>query len=168
MPRAGPLRYWSFTLLGVALVLASAGAVIWGTYELVGTESCGTLTTQECSSETGLHILAVVAGPFVGGAGGILLALRGGTLRRWGGREKRVADMVARGELPEPTVSQPSVPAPSLPPGPPATWQPTVSATPPQTPIERLQKLDKLKAKGLISVADYESQKNRILGGVDV
>ena len=165
MPRAGPLRYWPLTLVGVVLVLASGAAVVWGTYHLIDTESCGTLTTQECSSETGLHILAVVAGPFVGGAGGILLALRGGTLWGWGRREKRVADRVARGEMPEPTVSRPSVPAPPLPPGPPATWQPSVSAPPEQTPIERLQQLDELRAKGLISVGDYESQKKRILIG---
>jgi uncharacterized protein involved in response to NO len=167
VPRAGPLRYWSLTLIGVALVLGAVAAVIWGMYHLIGTESCGTATTQECSSETGLHILAVVAGPFVGGIGGVILAFRGGgTLRRWGRRERRVADRVARGEMAAPTVARPATPAPVLPDGPPSTWQPSVpAAKEEESPIARLQQLDKLKAEGLISVADYESQKKRILGG---
>lgn len=166
MPRAGPLRYWSFTLIGAALVLAALAAVGWGTYHLIGTESCGTRTTQACSSDTALHIVAVTLAPFVGGIGGILLAFRGGgTMRRWR-REKRVADLVARGEMPTPTVARPSQPAPALPDGPPTTWQPNFSAPAEPSPVERLQELDKLKAKGLISVAEYESQKKRILGGV--
>ncbi len=167
MPRAGPLRYWSLTLLGGALVLAGVAAVIWGTVNLFGTESCGTATTQECSSDTALHILAVVVGPFVGGAGGVLWAFRGAgisqLLRR---RERRVADRVARGEMAAPIVRRPATPAPVLPDGPPSTWQPAVPApTEDESPIARLHQLDKLKAKGLISVADYESQKKRILGG---
>ena len=124
MPRAGPVRYWSLTLIGIALVLGAVAAVVWGMYHLIGTESCGTATTQECSSETGLHILAVVAGPFVGGIGGILLAFRGGTLRGWGRRDKRVADMVARGEMPAPVVKRPTSPPPQLPSDPPTTWKP--------------------------------------------
>jgi putative oligomerization/nucleic acid binding protein len=167
VPRAGPLRYWSLTFLGLAVLLASAAALVWGTVNLIGTESCGTQTTQECSSETGLHIVAVVLAPFAMGFGGVLLAFRGGgTMRRWR-REKRVADMVARGEMAVPTVTRPSMPAPALPDGPPATWQPAPPAPTPaeQSPVERLQQLDKMKAKGLISAADYESQKKRILGG---
>jgi hypothetical protein len=124
VPRAGPLRYWSFTFLGVALVLASAAIVIWGTYNLIGTESCGTRTTAECSDETGWHIMAVVLGPFAGFAGGLLLAFRGGTSLRWGRREKRVADMVARGEMAPPVVQRPTTPPPDLPDGPPTTWRP--------------------------------------------
>lgn len=124
MPRAGPLRYWLFTLVGVALVLASLGVTGWGTIELFGTESCGTRTTQECSSDTALHIMAVVLGPFVGFIGGGLLAFRGGTSLRWGRREKRVADMVARGEMAAPVVKRPTTPPPDLPDGPPTTWRP--------------------------------------------
>ena len=124
MPRAGPVRYWSLTLIGIALVLGAVAAVVWGMYHLIGTESCGTATTQECSSETGLHILAVVAGPFVGGIGGILLAFRGGTLRGWGRRDKRVADMVARGEMSAPVVKRPTSRPPQLPSDPPTTWKP--------------------------------------------
>jgi hypothetical protein len=166
VPRAGPLRYWSLTLLAVAVLLASAAALVWGAYNLIGTESCGTRTTQACSSETGLHIMAVVLAPFAAGIGGILLAFRGGgRLRRWGRREKRVADMVARGEMPAPTIARPSTPAPALPDGPPSTWQPNFAPPPEQSPIERLQRLDKMKAQGLISAADYETQKARILGG---
>ena len=165
MPRAGPLRYWSLTLLGVAVLLVSAAALVWGTYNLIGTESCGTRTTQDCSSETGLHIMAAVLAPFAAGLGGVLLAFRGGgTMRRWR-REKRVADMVARGEMAAPAIARPAVPAPVLPDGPPATWKPTFSAPQEQSPIERLQRLDRMKAEGLISVADYETQKARILGG---
>ena len=153
MPRAGPLRYWLLTLVGATLFLASVAAVVWGTYHLIGTESCGTRTTQACSSETGLYIMAVVLAPFVGGFGAILFAMRGGTM--WWRREKRVADMVARGEMAAPVVQRPSFsvpPPPDLP-------------TPGRGPIDRLQQLDELKTKGLISVADYESQKRRILGG---
>ena len=75
----------------------------------------------------------------------------------WWRREKRVADMVARGEMAAPVVARPAGPRPPAPTMPPATWQPN--------PIERLQQLDRLKEKGLIDVADYESQKRRILGG---
>jgi putative oligomerization/nucleic acid binding protein len=53
-----------------------------------------------------------------------------------------------------------------LPDGPPATWQPTASKPAERSPVERLQELDKLKANGLISLPEYESQKRRILGGV--
>ena len=109
--------------MGIALVLVSAAIVIWGTYELIGTESCGTRTTQDCSGETGRHIMAVVFGPFVGFAGGLLLALRGGTSLRWGRRKRRVADMVARGEMAAPVVKRPTTPPPS-PPDPPTTWRP--------------------------------------------
>ena len=125
MPRAGPLRYWSLSLLSGALLLAGAAAIVWGTANLIGTESCGTATTQECSSETGLHILAVVAGPFVAGLGGVLWALRGaGASRLFRRREKRVADMVARGEMPAPVIKRPTSPPPQLPPDPPTTWKP--------------------------------------------
>ena len=165
MPRAGPLRYWSFTIVGGVIVLASLAVIGWGTYELIGTDSCGTRTTQACDSDTGLHILAVTLGPFVGFAGGALLVFRGGTSWRWGRRQKRVADMVARGQMQAPTVARPTGPPTKLPEGPPTTWRPAVSAPEPDSPVERLQKLDALKAKGLIDVADYETQKKRILGG---
>jgi hypothetical protein len=167
VPRAGPLRYWLLTIVGGAIVLASLAVIGWGTYELIGTDSCGTRTTQECSPDTALHILAVTLGPFVGFFGGALIVFRGGTSWRWGRREKRVADMVARGEMAAPAIQRPSTPAPVLPDGPPATWQPQTPepAAAAPTPIERLQELDKLKDKGLISVTDYESQKKRILGG---
>ena len=123
MPRAGPLRYWSLTLLGGVVVLASVAALVWGTANLIGTDSCGTRTTQECSSETGLHIMAVVLAPFAAGFGGILLAFRGGGTMRWR-RETRVADMVARGEMPAPVVKRPTSPPPQLPSDPPSTWKP--------------------------------------------
>jgi hypothetical protein len=124
VPRAGPLRYWSFTLIGGVLVLASLAVVGWGTYELVGTDSCGTRTTQACSSDTAAHILAVTLGPLVGFIGGGLLAFRGGNSWLWGRRQKRVADMVARGEMPMPVVKRPTTPPPDLPDGPPTTWRP--------------------------------------------
>ena len=122
MPRAGPLRYWSLTVVGVVLILASLGIVGWGTYHLIDTGSCGTLTTEPCSSETGQHIMAVVVGPFVGGLGAMLLVFRGGTSRFR--RDRRVADMVARGEMPAPVVKRPTAPPPPPPPDPPTTWRP--------------------------------------------
>ena len=124
MPRAGPLRYWSLTLLSGALLLAGAAALVWGTVNLIGTESCGTATTQECSSDTALHILAVVFGPFVAGLGGVLWAFRGaGIARLLRRRNKRVADMVARGEMPAPVVKRPTS-QPPQPSDPPTTWKP--------------------------------------------
>ena len=105
-------------------MLVSLAAIGWGTYELIGTESCGTRTTQACDSDTALHILAVALGPFVGFAGGTLFAFRGGTLWWHGRRKKRVADMVARGEMPAPVVKRPTTPPPDLPDGPPTTWRP--------------------------------------------
>lgn len=131
-PRLTPfpeMRYWSLTFVGAVLVLASGAAVVWGTYELIGTESCGTATTQECSSDTALHITATVVGPFVAFVGMILLALRGGggrpsrLLRLFRGRERRVADMVARGEMPAPVVKRPATPPPPMPPDRPTTWR---------------------------------------------
>jgi hypothetical protein len=153
--------------VGIALVLAAAAVVVWGTYQLIGTESCGTHTTQECSPETGLHILAVVVGPFVGGLGMLLLALRGGgtggVLSRAGRREKRLADRIARGEAPMPTVARPGpMPEPIAP----LIPVPEPAATPSQTPIERLQELAALRDKGLVTAAEFETQKKRILGGM--
>jgi hypothetical protein len=150
--------------VGGLLILASIGAFGWGLYHLIGTESCGTPTTDACSAETGLHIMAVVASPFVGGFGALLFVFRGGRMR-WRS-ERRVADMVARGEMAAPAVARPSTPAPVLPDGPPATWAGwQTNSQPGESPIERLLELDRLKEKGLISAADYESQKKRILGG---
>jgi hypothetical protein len=176
VPRAGPLRYWSLTLIGVAIVLGSLATEAWGLYNLIGTDSCGTTTTQECSSDTALHILAVTVGPFVGIAGMILLAFRGGGTRTWLSRfrpkSKRLADRIARGEAPMPEVERPaaSPPVPSQTPlnrtWPPATWEPSVPARQPEaSPIDRLRELDELKERGLISVAEHEAQKKRILGG---
>ena len=123
MPRAGPLRYWLLTFVGAILFLASVAAVVWGTYHLIGTESCGTRTTQECSSETGLYIMAVVLAPFVGGFGGDPVRVP------WrdacgGGAEKRVADMVARGEMLRRAIARPRARPPA--PAAPSTWQPNL------------------------------------------
>lgn len=163
MPRAGPLRYWSLTLLGAVLVLAAVGGGIWATYHLIGTDSCGTRTTQACSSETGRYIVVdVLVAPFLGCLGGVLLVFRGGgTLRRWGPRRRRLADEVARGEKPMPTVARPTALKEPIPP-----LIPVPAPTPAEkTPIERLQELDELRTKGLISAAEHEAQKKRILGG---
>jgi hypothetical protein len=168
VPRAGPLRYWSLTLIGVAVVLASLAVEAWGFYNLFGTESCGTRTTADCSSETALHIVAVSVGPFVGIGGMILLAFRGGGTRGWLSRfrprSRRLADRIARGETHMPTVVRPGVLPEPIPPLIPVPKP--VAATTGRNPIERLQDLDELKAKSLISAAEYEAQKKRILGGV--
>lgn len=180
MPRAGPLRYWSLTLLGGVVLLACGAAFVWGTYGLIGTESCGTRTTQACSSDTALHILAVALAPFVAPLAVLAWALRGGgtktVFHRFRRREKRLQDQIARGETHMPTVGRPApaAPVPSLTPlnrtWPPATWEPQPPNGRPHTaeatPIERLLELDKLKAEGLITAEEHEAQKKRILGGI--
>ena len=142
MPRAGPLRYWSLTLLGLILAAGPLAAIGWGLYR----------------AEYALVLAATVVGSFTFYLGVVALALRGGRSRLWtirlGPRQKRLADRIARGEAPVPTVARPSTPAPRLPDGPPET-----------SPIGRLQQLDKLKDRGLIDAAEYESQKKRILRG---
>jgi hypothetical protein len=123
-----------------------------------------------------LHILAVTLAPFVAILAVIPWSLRGGGTKtifsRFRPRRKRLADQIARGEAAMPTVARPTGPAqpvPSLTPlnrtWPPATWEPPEAAGSSKTPIERLQELDELKAKDLISVSEYEAQKKRILGG---
>jgi hypothetical protein len=182
VPRAGPLRYWSFTFLGLGFALGSAAAFVWGLYNLVDTGTCASggpyVSARECPEDTGWHILALTAATFVGPFGAILLAFRGGPSRLYNRivnrREKRLADRIARGEVPAPSVGRPAParPVPSLTPlnrtWPPATWEPDVAtaAPPAATPVERLQQLDELKAKGLITVAEFEAQKKRILGGI--
>jgi len=160
VPRAGPLRYWSLTLLGLILAAGPVAAIGWGLYR----------------AEYALVFAATMVGSFTFYLGLVALALRGGRSRLWtirlGPRQKRLADRIARGEAPVPTVGRPaaSPPVPSQTPlsrtWPPATWEPAVPASPAQaSPIDRLQQLDEMKAKGLISAGDYESQKKRILGG---
>jgi hypothetical protein len=182
VPRAGRLRYWSLTILALIIGLGCAAAAVWGMYHLIGTESCGGDArfgpAPECSDETKWHIVAVTVAPFVALLAVVPWALRGGGTRtifsRFRPRRKRLADQVARGEKHMPTVARPTAPAqpvPSLTPlnrtWPPATWEPAKPASAsPKTAIERLQELDELKAKNLISVGDYEAQKKRILGGV--
>jgi hypothetical protein len=180
VPRAGPLRYWSLTILALIIGVGCAAAFVWGTYHLIGTESCGSDPrfgpSPECSDDTKWHILAVTLAPFVAILAVIPWALRGGGTKtifsRFRPRRKRLADRIARGEVQTPTVARPTAPAtpvPSLTPlnstWPPATWEPQQAATSSKTPIERLQELDELKAKNLIGVSEYEAQKKRILGG---
>jgi len=143
VPRAGPLRYWSLTLVGLILAAGPAAAIGWGVLR----------------AEYAVVIAASVVGSFTFYLGLVALALRGGRSRFWTiplrPRQQRLADRIARGEAPVPTVARPSMkvsPPPPLP-------------TPGRGPIDRLQQLDEMKAKGLLSVADYESQKKRILGG---
>ncbi len=173
MPRAGPLRYWSLTLLGLAIGLGSAAAFGWGLYNLIDTGSCASggphVSTRPCPDDTLWHILAVVLAPFAAPFAVVARALRGGGSRTGGSerrrREKRLADRIARGEAAMPTIAapNPAPPVPSLTPlnrtWPPATWEP-------KSPVERLRELDELRAKGLITVAEHEAQKKRILGGV--
>lgn len=138
MPRAGPLRYWSLTLIGFGLALGAVAA-----------------------------FLAIIP-----------VALRGGRGRLWtatfGRREKRLADRIARGEAPMPTIAPPpaSKPVPSLTPlnrtWPPATWEPAdaLPAQSRESPVEELNRLAELKDRGAITVAEFEAHKKRILGGI--
>jgi hypothetical protein len=152
----------------VAIVLAALAAEAWGTYHLIGTESCGTRTTQECSSDTALHVVAATVAPFVGIGGMILLAFRGGGAGGWLARlrprRRRLADRIARGEAHMPTVARPTRLSTPIPPLIPVPEPPAAAASP--SPIERLQELDALKARGLITTTDFEEQRKRILGGV--
>ena len=143
MPRAGPLRYWTLTLLGLVLAVGPLAAIAWGLYR----------------AEYALVLAATVVGSFTFYGGVVALSLRGGRSRLWtirlGPRQQRLADRIARGEVAVPTVARPSTTVPPPPPLP----------RPGRGPIDRLQQLDEMKAKGLLSAGDYESQKRRILGG---
>jgi hypothetical protein len=184
VPRAGPLRYWTFTILGLGIGLGSAAAFAWGLYNLVDTGTCASggpyVSARECPDDTVWHMLAVIIAPLVGPTAALFLAFRGGPSRLYNKianrREKRLADRIARGEAAMPTVGRPAPaqPVPSLTPlnrtWPPATWEPqpaaTATAMPDKTPIERLQELDALKSKGLITATEFEAQRKRILGGI--
>jgi hypothetical protein len=188
VPRAGPLRYWTLTLIGLGLGLGSLVAFGWGLYNLVQTGTCASggpyVSANPCPDDTVWHIMAVTLAPFAGSLAIIPLALRGGRNRLWtltfGRREKRLADKIARGEAPMPAIARPPAaePVPSLTPlnrtWPPATWEPApppTAQTPPagqtsESPVERLNRLAAMKDKGLISVAEFEAQKKQILGGV--
>ena len=189
MPRAGPLRYWSLTLLGVAVLLVSAAALVWGLYEVLQTGTCASggpyVSARPCPDDTWLHITAVVAAPWIGVVGMVVWALRGAGAKPWyvtrllRRRERRLADRIARGEVPTPTVATPprTTPADDLPlrtqspinrTWPPATWEPDFMKPPAPngSPVERLQALTDLKDRGLISAAEFETQKKRILGGI--
>jgi hypothetical protein len=128
--------------------------------------------------EYAVVLAATVIGSFTVYLGLVALALRGGRSRLWtvrlGPRQRRLADRIARGEVAAPTVGRPapSPPVPSLTPlnrtWPPATWEPIAAPAPAASPkpVERLQELDALKDKGLITGAEFEAQRKRILGGV--
>ena len=178
------MSYWVKAVLGLALLLAGLAAFEYALWELMNTGTCASggpyVSARECPDDTFWHILAITLAPFVGPTGALLLAFRGGPSRLYNRianrREKRLADRIARGEAHMPTVGRPgpSQPVPSLTPlnrtWPPATWEPqpatTATAAPPKTPIERLQDLDALKSKGLITAAEFEAQRKRILGGI--
>lgn len=189
MPRAGPLRYWSLTLLGLIIGLGSAAAFFWGLYNLIDTGTCSSggpyVSARECPDDTIWHILAVTLAPFVAPLAVVAWAFRGdGTktvFSRFRPRKKRLADQIARGEAPMPTVRTPA-PQPPVPTQtplnstwPPATWSPRPqSQSPPQapvaasemSPVERLNQLSRMKEKGLISVEEFEAEKKQILGGI--
>jgi hypothetical protein len=181
--RAGSLRYWLLTLVGLLLALGSIAAVVWGTWNLFETGTCASggpyVSARPCPDDTWLHITAVVMGPFAGMVAMVVWALRGGAarpsrlLRPFRRRERRVADMVARGQIAAPAVARPTAPPPPPAPWPPRTWDPPASmgvpgmATPASgNPIERLQRLGELREKGLITGAEFEVHKRRILGGI--
>ena len=197
MPRAGPLRYWSLTLVALIISAGSAALFGWGLYHLLKTGSCASsdlyVSTRPCPEDTGLHIAAVVAAPFIAPLAVVAWALRGASnrslLTRLRPRRRRLADRIARGETPMPTVARPSAaaqPVPSLTPlnrtDPPATWEPQAApaarARPTAgesdapavegeaSPVERLNELSRMKDDGLITVAEFEAQKKHIFGGI--
>ena len=190
MPRAGPLRYWSLTLLGLIILLGCLFAFGWGLWNLLQTGTCSSggpyVSARECPDGTGWHIVAVTLAPFVAPLGIVAWALRGGSNKSWIAkfrpRRKRLADQIARGEAPMPTVRTPAPqpPVPSQTPlnstWPPATWSPRPqSQSPPQapvsaaqelSPVERLNQLSQMKDRGLISPEEFEAEKKQILGGI--
>jgi hypothetical protein len=190
VPRAGPLRYWSLTLLGLIILLGCLFAFGWGLWNLLQTGTCSSggpyVSARECPDDTGWHILAVTLAPFVAPLGIVAWAFRGGSNKSWIAkfrpRRKRLADQIARGEAAMPTVRTPppQPPVPSQTPlnstWPPATWSPkpqSQSPPPPAaaapselSPVERLNQLSQMKDRGLISPEEFEAEKKQILGGI--
>jgi hypothetical protein len=190
VPRAGPLRYWSLTLLGLIIGLGCLFAFGWGLWNLLQTGTCSSggpyVSARQCPDDTAWHILAVTLAPFVAPLAIVAWALRGGSNRSWIAkfrpRRKRLADQIARGEAPVPTVRTPAPqpPVPSQTPlnstWPPATWSPRPqSQSPPQSPpaaapemspVDRLNQLSQMKDRGLITVEEFEAEKKEILGGI--
>ena len=189
MPRAGPLRYWSLTLLGLVIGLGCLYAFGWGLYNLLQTGSCASggpyVSARPCPDDTAWHILAVTLAPFVAPLAVVAWALRGGSNGSWIAkfrpRRRRLADRIARGEAPMPTVARPAPtpPVPSQTPlnstWPPATWSPRPQSqmqtqSPPAaselSPVERLNQLSQMKDRGLITVEEFEAEKKEILGGI--
>ena len=82
-------RYWTMSLIGLAVAGASIVAIDWGIYHLVRTGTCASggpyVSARPCPPGTGLHIAALVGGIFAGLIGIALYAARGR-----GGRPGRI------------------------------------------------------------------------------
>jgi hypothetical protein len=80
------VKYWTRTLIGLAITLASLVAVNWGLYHLVRTGSCASggpyVSARPCPPGTGGHIGALIGGIFGGLIGMAVYATRGDRGRR--------------------------------------------------------------------------------------
>jgi hypothetical protein len=202
------VRYWGFTLAGLAVAGASLVAFDWGIYHLVRTGSCASggpyVSARPCPPGTGLHILATVGGAFAGLAGISIYAGRGS-----GGRPSRIglgtlmwsllfltiaasvalaafgpastgdsgvkvtatvigAIFVPMGLVPLLAGGlggrRPATPAVALV-SPPIAADRTVAPrpAPDRDPLERLARLGALRDKGIVTEAEFEEQKRRLL-----
>ena len=79
------MRYWTRTLVGLAICGASIVAVDWALYELVRTGTCASggpyVSARPCPPGTGLRIIALIGGIFGGLIGMGIYATRGERLR---------------------------------------------------------------------------------------
>ena len=79
------MRYWTRTLIGLAICGAAIVAIDWALYELVRTGTCASggpyVSARPCPPGTGLRIVALVGGIFGGLIGMGIYATRGEGLR---------------------------------------------------------------------------------------
>lgn len=83
------MRYWAFTLLGLAIAGAAVVAADWGLYHVVRTGTCASggpyVSARPCPPGTASYILALMGGVFGGLIGIGIYAARGP-----GGRPARI------------------------------------------------------------------------------
>src|SRR5215210_5314449 len=75
------MRYWTRSLLGLALVLGALVAVNWAIYELLRSGTCASggpyVVANPCADGTGARLMALVGGAWLGLLGAVLYGMRG-------------------------------------------------------------------------------------------